>query len=71
MIKIESGIPFPQNGRWQSKYPWRDLEVGQSFLVPDGVFRTMQAGASLAGRRLSKTFRARKTDDGIRIWRLA
>lgn len=71
MIKIEAGIPFPKEGMWTTKYPWRELDVDQSFFVANATFRTMQSGASLAGRRLGKTFRARKVDGGVRVWRLA
>lgn len=71
MIKVESNIPFPDGRTFSRKYPWTELEVGQSFFVPNGVFRSMQAGASLAGRRLGKTFRARVVEGGVRIWRLA
>lgn len=69
MYQIETGIPFPDRKVWRSIYPWRDLDVGQSFFVKDGVFRTMQAGASLAGKRLNKQFRARTVDGGVRVWR--
>lgn len=71
MYSIETSIPFPASPGWKAKYPWRELDVGQSFFVSDVKFRTMQAGASLAGRRLNKQFRARIVDGGVRIWRIA
>jgi len=73
MINIESGVPAPTSNRrtFAQKYPWRELEVGQSFLEPATCFRTMQAGASLAGKRLGKKFVARIVDGGVRVWRTA
>lgn len=73
MIKIESGIPAPTSNTrtFVARYPWRDLEVSQSFLVTDVKFKTMQAGASLAGKRLNRKFVARIVDGGVRVWRTA
>lgn len=71
MIKVESNVPFPEGRMWSSKYPWSSLEVNQSFFVPGAQFRSMQSGASTAGRKLGRTFRARTVEGGVRVWRLA
>jgi len=70
MIKIESGIPLAGKA-WSAKYPWRDLEVDQSFFVADGKLTALRPAASLAGKRLSRRFVARAVDGGVRCWRVA
>ena len=34
MITIEKGIPMPEQKR-HAKYPWDQLEVGDSFFIPN------------------------------------
>lgn len=65
--KIESGIPIPAHGK--SKYPWLDLEIGQSFEVPGAKHSTLGSSASLAGKRYGRKFTARATGSGVRVWR--
>lgn len=72
-IKIEKGIPIPEGdgrrGR-APKYPWRNMEVGDSFFVrekPSAVAR----GACEAGKRCGRKFISRRIDDGVRIWRVS
>ena len=57
---------LPVGGR-PPKYPWRDLDIGQSFFV-DAV-RSVPQQAYLAGRRLGRTFITRREDNGFRVWR--
>lgn len=35
MYKIEKGVPAPEGK--ESKYPFRAMEVGDSFFVPGGI----------------------------------
>lgn len=71
-VQIEKGIVFPppaHPGR-PSVYPWKTMDVGDSFVmeVPDGYKRALQA--SHAHKPLQ--FKARKLGDGqFRIWRVA
>lgn len=68
MIKIDKGIPMPEPKRNRG-YPWKELEVGDSFLIPG---KSGQQGSSSASFRLHpKTFAARRDGDGWRIWRTA
>jgi hypothetical protein len=72
-IKIDTNIPFPGlPGEGSRRYPFNKLEVGHSFEKPHDVeeakFRTAAfAYAKKHGIRLS----VRKTDSGIRCWRVA
>ena len=67
-FKIEKAVPVPpkKGGGRAPKYPYRDLEVGDSFFVP-GIKTT---GASDAGKRLGLKFTQRRVDGGMRVWRV-
>lgn len=71
MIAIDDGIPAPlpvSSGR--RKYPWYELEVGQSFLAPNTSTHSMTCSATHYGRRLGRKFRTSKVEGGIRVWRV-
>lgn len=72
-FKIENDFAIPaerQPRTRRSKYPWAELEVGQSFLVEGALLRSMSSTASHAGRRSKKKFLVRTAEGGVRIWRL-
>jgi len=87
MIKIDRGIPIPPRtvGRAGNtdgavcKYPWHEMEIGDSFVFPDGgnVSRAQRmASTNLVVRH--KMARSRfttrtLTEDGrrvVRVWRI-
>ena len=69
MIKVEKGIPMPTRGRGaSSKYPWHDMDVGDSFAAP--MKDPHQAAATASMRQKPKRFLARKIEGGYRIWRI-
>lgn len=73
VAKIEKGIPFI-NGRNKSnlKYPWHDMEVGDSFLFGNDVKDTAAySAASIASKRCGKKFKTGRTDGRMRCWRIA
>lgn len=73
-VKIETGIPIPleaANGKGRRKYPWVELEVGQSFLATGGAQKTIATGASVFSKRLGRKFRTAKVAGGTRVWRVA
>lgn len=53
----------------REKYPWSQMEVSDSFFVPDGEIRKIAGAACHAGRRSNKRFVARAVDGGVRVWR--
>lgn len=69
-IEDEHVIPAGRrhNGR-REKYPWSQMDVGQSFFVKDVPLRSMSSTASHAGRRNGKKFIARESEGGVRVWR--
>ncbi len=67
-FKIETGLPMPIRG----KYPWRQMNVGDSFFVPNINGNVMGTLIASAHRRLSGArFSQRAVDGGVRIWRIA
>lgn len=80
IIPIDKGIPVPPANPSKShdyKWPWKKLDVGDSFLVPlDGrdemvVRHTMRAQCVNTGKKLYVTFRAERDKRGVRVWRTA
>ena len=71
-FKIEKNHVVPASvdglGR-REKYPWSQLDVGQSFFVEGVALRSMSSTASHAGRRNVKKFIARDAEGGVRVWR--
>lgn len=55
------------------KYPWKTINVGESFLVPPTEvvkFSTLYNSASKMGKKLGKRFRVIQHDIGIEVARL-
>jgi hypothetical protein len=65
-------LPPPQK---RTKYPWDQLEVGDSFFVPCAPEKMPVLATSLtaSGNRRVKDYRitTRREKDGIRVWRIA
>lgn len=68
-FSIEKQIPIP------GKYPFDDMDVGDSFFIPPHIRRE---GVNVAALRYTKTpkglnkrFTIRKVPDGFRCWRMA
>jgi hypothetical protein len=71
-IKIEKGVPVPEGlGRRKTKYPWADMEVGDSFWAPGARENVLQ---TLFKRQAPRKFvyAAERHDDveGVRVWRV-
>lgn len=79
---IEKGIPIP-TGRYDPKYPFGDLKVGESFFVPkpEGVLDSEHLMSSTGNlwrkwrnadkpNRKHMQFASRRVTGGIRVWRI-
>lgn len=66
--RIEKGIVCPP-ARPYNKYPFRQMEVGDSFFYRGGE-NTIRTAASRAGSRQNKKFTIRQVKDGYRVWRI-
>jgi len=78
MYEIEHGVAMP--GR-RHKYPFPELEVGDSFFVPfkdpssrDETVRlavTIGSSACHCGKKLGRKFATRTVEGGLRAWRIS
>lgn len=73
MVEIEKGIPISIAHQHHSKYPWRKLEVGESFCIPFNA--SVQSSAATYAKRLGVAFTTRTVmkngERWLRVWRTA
>jgi hypothetical protein len=77
MFQIEKHIPVPEFQGYRTKYRFKELEIGESFLVPyeDGdehalAANRVQSAARAAAKSTGWKFTTRKLNTGIRVWRV-
>lgn len=69
MIKIEKGVPVADA---RVKYPFADMEVGDSFWIGGLQDPNAPRGAAFRwGSNHGVSFKTRKEKDGVRVWRVA
>lgn len=69
-IESESELPTARNGR--ARYPFAQMEPGQSFVAPPSENKGVRSAAHSYGKRHGQTFTCRRQDDGaVRVWRTA
>ena len=69
-IKRESGYAIPA-ARVVYAYPYEEMDVGDSFVVPVASRARVLNANYRAGKRLGKAFIARTEGENIRVWRTA
>lgn len=69
-IKIEKGVPFYAFSGY-ARYPFKVMEVGDSFFVPVNMRSRVVSASSWYGRHHNMKFSVRKTEQGFRCWRIA
>lgn len=70
-FKVEKDVPVP-TARWRnSKYPWADMKVNDSFFVKDGRVGNLLTSAKHWAKREGNgaKFMTRSIDGGVRVWR--
>ncbi len=76
---VEAGVPLPKAKKGRSKYPWSQLEVGESFFVPNRRSNSFYVPAKKQGDLLGRTFTVRpatrndkdgSVETGTRVWRV-
>ena len=69
-VKIDKGIPMPESKN-SSKYPWGELEIGDSFLaVGAKTISSLTNSKRGAALRYGMEYITRTTPEGIRVWRV-
>jgi hypothetical protein len=68
-IKIEKDIPVPSHGN--SKWPFKDMEIGDSFAVNESERSPLAGAAYDYGKRNNMKFLTRKVPGAqVRCWRI-
>jgi len=73
-IKIDSDVPLPPPTGGAKKYPFDQMQVGQSFFIrldelPKSGDKAVRTSATQAGKRLKMKFTIRQVKNGVRLWR--
>ena len=72
MYTIEKNIPLPERKSREIKYPFADMQVGDSFYAEKGWQTVYNASTYFRKTRklLNWKFRCAPEGDGCRIWRV-
>ena len=68
MAKIEKGLEMPEQNTRKTKYPWAQIEVGDSF-VYDGPMNAAWTNCRYASEKHKKKFEPRVYQGAVRVWR--
>lgn len=72
-MKIEKGVPIPDKvptGRGR-KYPWEEMEVGDSLFFDNKTeYEQARSASGAYARNHEVKFTSRMTLEGYRIWRI-
>lgn len=69
-IVMESGVQMPKP-RVVYAYPYDEMDVGDSFVVPLEARAKVLNANYRAGKRLGRVFVARTEGDVVRVWRMS
>ena len=69
-IEIEKGLPVPKARGRIRRYPFGDMQPGESFMVAEDQ-RNVASAASDYGKRHGRVFVTRKVPGGTRCWRIS
>ena len=73
-IKIDKNVPLPKLRSPLNKYPWADMQVGDSFFIPQDPATVRASLYSCTKWARIKIATRRVTEngvEGIRVWRIA
>lgn len=75
-FKIEKSVPVPMARSKVSDYPFDEMNVGDSFLIPTDekdkrIIQSRVSGSAVAKAYKTKMkFSTRCVDGGVRVWRV-
>jgi len=72
-MKIDKGIPYTKSKgqHWNQKYPWVDLEIGDSVLTKEtDINSSAITAARVHAHRSGKKFRTSRENTFIRVFRV-
>jgi len=71
-FKVEKDIPIPEIKERASKYPFAQMEVGDSFLVKDKrIKQNVESMMYYHSKKWNKRFTLRTVSEGVRVWRVS
>jgi len=72
MIEIETGIPIPEDNRGKKnrKYPFCDMQIGDSFSMK-GQTRVVAAASKYKREHPGWNYTTRSDGTACRVWRIA
>lgn len=71
MTKIDKGILMPPEGGKTFKYPWREMEIGDSFLFDKKVsVKGASVQAFTRGAKYKRKYAVRTVGKRVRCWRI-
>lgn len=70
-ITYKHPIPSSTISNLQTRYPFKYMSVGHSFIVPRSKEAAVRSAAHSYGKLHNMQFTCRVQPDGIRIWRIA
>lgn len=68
--KIEKNVPLPAGGLNARKYPFGDMEIGDSLFVTERT-NSFRNAATAYGRAHGIKLISATVDGGVRVWRIA
>lgn len=69
VIERETGVGMPVP-RVVYAYPYEEMDIGDSFVVPVSARQKVLNANYRAGKRLGMRFEARTEGENVRIWRV-
>jgi len=76
-FNVEHGVPIPQRRNAPKRYPFRDMEIGDSFFVPLNGEKSSKVFARIAGAAIRDArsrggikYAVRSVEGGVRVWRV-
>ena len=66
---IEKGIDVPEL-RGYHRYPFQDMEIGDSFFIPKMKIAQVGTLVARAKRAYNMNFMSRTVEGGVRTWRI-
>jgi hypothetical protein len=73
-VMVEKNIDMPVMRVTASKYPYDEMEVGDSFMVTServSMINTMCGVNKKKGVELGMKFIAKRVEGGVRVWRIS
>jgi hypothetical protein len=67
---IEKNIPIPPARGGNGAFPFADMEIGDSVLVPEEDAKRARASAAAATKRGPGKYSVRTVENGVRVFRV-